>query len=192
MGRYVIHKSADDFNKMLNFSVAACLIQLMVGCSLFFLPDISLKVLGYVCGIVFFISGINSASKFFKRQGAKLYRFNLVFGLILMILGLLIILVPYSVASFVTVLFGIYLITIGCNKINYSIWFKFADDSSWFLTFVIGLMLVIFGFMVMFNPFAKLTLTRLIGTFIIFSSILDLTDTIMLKRRAEKVVKIFW
>ena len=192
MKKYVVHKTVDDFQKMLNFSIAIEILLALIGGALLFLPDLSVKLIGYICGIIFLIYGLNVISKYFKREGAKLYRNNLVFGLIFAILGVLIILVPYSVSSFVTVMFGLYLITVGSNKINYGIWFKIADDSSWLLTMVIGLMLVCFGFLVIINPFANLAMTQLIGSFIIFASVLDLTDTIMLKRRAEKVIKIFW
>ena len=192
MGKFVIHKSEDDFNKMLNFSVMISIVLMLIGGTLLFLPELSIKIIGYICGIVFIFSGINAVFKFLKRDGAKLYTYNLVFGIIFFILGLLIILVPYSISSFLTVMFGLYLIVLGGNKITYGVWFKIADDSSWFLTLMIGIMLMIFGIMVIINPFANLAITQLIGAFIILSSLLDLTDTIMLKKRAQKVVKIFW
>lgn len=192
MGKYIVHKSAEDFSKMLNLSIMICFVLMLMGGLVFFLSNLTTKVIGYICAIACFINAYNIANKFFKRQGAKLYRYNLIFSIILICLGLLLFLIPYSVDSFVTVIFGMYLMTIGGNKINYSMWFKFADDRSWFLTFMIGLLLIIFGFMVIINPFNNLVMNQLVGVFLLFSSILDLTDTIMLKNRAESVVKIFW
>ena len=50
-------------------------------------------------------------------------------------------------------------------------------------------MLVIFGILVLSNPFASLTITQLMGTFLVLSSILDMTDLILLKKRADEITK---
>ena len=192
MGKYIVNKTAKDYSKMLNLSLFTSFLLLLAGGALFFLPDINFRILGYICGGCFFLYAFNLIHKYFKRDGAKLYRYNIVFSLVLVILGLLICLVPYKVVSFINIMFGISLIVIGISKINYATWFKIASDSSWFITMFIGIMLLAFGFLVIMNPFAKLSLNQVIGTFLVFLAILDLTSTIMLKRRAEKIVKIFW
>ena len=192
MKKFIVHKTESNYRKMLNFSIFIELLILIAGCFILFNKDLDIKKVGYICGGVFIVYGINVLIKFFKKDGAKLYRYNWLFALIHFALGLLIILVPYTVNSFVVVMLGVYLIVVGSNKVNYAVWFKIADDSSWFLTMSIGVMLVIFGFLVIVNPFKNLTLIQLVASFIILSSVLDLTDTIMIKRRAERIIKLFW
>ncbi|MBR4231159.1 MAG: DUF308 domain-containing protein [Bacilli bacterium] len=192
MKKFIVHKTVEDYRKMLNFSIFLELLILIAGCSMLFIKNLDIKTVGYICGGICFVYCINVLFKFLKKDGAKLYRFNWLFALIHLALGLLIILVPYTVNSFVVVIFGVYLIAIGSNKVNYAVWFKIADDSSWFLTMFIGIMLVVFGFLIIINPFANLTLIQLISYFIILASVLDLTDTIMIKRRAERIIKLFW
>ena len=185
-------KTQKEFNRLL---ISSIIISLLIACTGLFIycyPNITNKVLGIITGIVFLINGLNIIIKYFKRDGAKLYAYNLIFGIVLTILGIVIMLVPSSVATFITVCLGIYLITIGANKITYGIWFKIGNDKSWLLTVTIGIMLILFGFLVIANPFSALTLTKLVGIFLIISSILDITDTIMLKRRADKITQIFW
>ena len=108
------------------------------------------------------------------------------------IIGAIIILVPFSVTSFLTICLGLYLIVFGANKVTYGVWFKIGDDSSWLITFVIGVMLMVFGILVLSNPFSALTVTQVIGTFLVLSSILDITDLVLLKKRANEITKIFW
>ena len=192
MAKFIFHKGVKDFNKLLNVSLLTSILFAVIGAVLLFIPSLSAKVIGYICGGIFLINGLSIIYKYIKREGAKLYRYNLIYGIILAILGLLIILVPYSVTSFLTVMFGLYLATIGSTKVTYAICFKIGDDSSWLLTLIIGIMLILFGILIIVNPFSNLAMTQLIGTFILLSSILDITDIIMLKNRAEKVVKIFW
>ena len=192
MAKFIFHKGVKDFNKLLNVSLLTSILFAVIGAVLLFIPSLSAKVIGYICGGIFLINGLSIIYKYIEREGAKLYRYNLIYGIIFAILGLLIILVPYSVTSFLTVMFGLYLATIGSTKVTYAIWFKIGDDSSWLLTLIIGIMLILFGILIIVNPFSNLAMTQLIGTFILLSSILDITDIIMLKNRAEKVVKIFW
>ena len=99
---------------------------------------------------------------------------------------------PFSVTSFLTICLGLYLIVFGANKVTYGVWFKIGDDSSWLITFVIGVMLMVFGILVLSNPFSALTVTQVIGTFLVLSSILDITDLVLLKKRANEITKIFW
>ena len=58
--------------------------------------------------------------------------------------------------------------------------------------FAIGLALIIFGILVLANPFASLTITKLVGSFLILASILDITDLILLKNKSDEITKIFW
>ena len=78
------------------------------------------------------------------------------------------------------------------NKITYGVWFKIGNHSSWLITLVIGIMLIIFGILVLANPFASLTITKLVGSFLILASILDITDLILLKNKSDEITKIFW
>ena len=53
-------------------------------------------------------------------------------------------------------------------------------------------MLIIFGILVMFNPFVKIALTKLTGAFLLIAAILDLTDTMLFRKRAKEIMEIFW
>lgn len=192
MARIIRGTISDRFNGFMIYSMLASIIIGIVGVIMILLPSLTNKLIGVIVGIMFLVSGASAIYKYLKRDGAKLYSLNLVFGLIMIILGLVIILVPFSVTSFITVCLGLYLIVSGSNKITYGIWFKIGNDSSWLITFVIGIMLIIFGIMVLANPFSALTITKLVGVFLLAYSILDITDVFLLKKRSEEIVKIFW
>lgn len=192
MGRIVRETLSDRFNKFILLSMITTIIIALVGTVLIFLPEISNKLIGLICGALFILSGINTIYKYISRNGAKLYSLNLLFGIMSLLIGAVIILVPFSATTFLTICLGLYLIIIGANKITYGVWFKIGDDASWLITFVIGIMLVIFGILVLSNPFASLTITQLVGAFLVLSSILDMTDLVLLKNRADEITKIFW
>lgn len=192
MAKFIRETSSDRFRKMTTTSLASSVILLVVGLIMLFLPGLTNKIIGVVIGAMMLLSGFNMVYKYMKRDGAKLYSFNMIFGIILFVLGLIIILMPFTVSSFVTVCLGLYLIVTGANKITYGVWFKIGNDPSWLITVVIGIMLTVFGVMVIVNPFSSLTITKLVGAFFIISSVLDITDTILLRKRSDEITKIFW
>lgn len=192
MSRIVRETISDRFNKFMTLSIICSVIIALIGGVLLFLPELSNKLIGIISGVLFILSGINTIYKYFCRNGAKLYSLNLLYGIIILLIGVIIILVPFSVTTFLTICLGLYLIIFGVNKITYGVWFKIGNDSSWLITFVIGIMLTIFGILVLANPFSSLTVTQVVSSFLILSSILDLTDLVLLKKRANEITKIFW
>lgn len=180
------------YNRMIIYSLLTAILAILVGLTLMFLPSVSNKIVGIIMGVVILIFGINAVYKYFHRDGAKIYSLNIVFGVLYSILGVVIILYPFSVMEFVTVCLGIFIIINGATKINYGVWLKKGNEDSWLVTLVTGIFLVIIGIMLVFNPFASLTLTQLCGAFLIIVGILNVSDTILFKKRAKEIMEIFW
>ena len=180
------------YNRMIIYSLLTAILAILVGLTLIFLPSVSNKIVGIIMGVVILIFGINAVYKYFHRDGAKIYSLNIVFAVLYSILGVVIILYPFSVMEFVTVCLGIFVIINGATKINYGVWLKKGNEDSWLVTLVTGIFLVIIGIMLVFNPFASLTLTQLCGAFLIIVGILNVSDTILFKKRAKEIMEIFW
>ncbi len=188
-----LHNSIENmYKKMISFSLITAFLTIVVGIILVLLPELSGKILGLIIGIILVIEGINSLYKYFHREGAKLYSLNLVIGVIYAVLGVVIILAPSSVVEFITICLGLYMIVNGTSKVNYGIWLKRGNEDSWLITLATGILVAIIGILVIFNPFANLTLTTLAGVFLIISGILNLMDTILFKTRSKEIMEIFW
>lgn len=193
MGKMIRETSSSKFNKIMNFSITNSLITFIVGLFIVLFSKQINVILGYLVAFIFLFYGITTIYKYMKRDGAKLYSFNMIIGIIMIALGIVTIFVPKSVTNFAMIAVGLYLIMVGASKISYGSWLKVGNDSSWFITFVIGILLVVFGILVILNPFESgIGLTKILGIFIILSSILDFSNTILLKRKQEDIVKIFW
>lgn len=180
------------YKRMIIYSLLTALFTIIMGIVLLFLPNATNKVVGIIVGIIFLIEGINSVYKYFHREGAKLYNLNLVFGVLYALLGVVIILYPFTVVEFVTVCLGIYMIINGASKVNYALWLKKGNEESWLITLATGILIAIVGILVIFNPFASLTLTKLAGAFLIITGILDFMDTILFRNRSKEIMEIFW
>lgn len=183
---------ANMYKRMITYSIVTSILTVIAGILLLFLPNITNKVVGIIAGIIFLIAGINSIYKYFHREGAKLYNLNLVFGILYSILGVVIIIYPFTVVEFVTVCLGLYMIINGASKVNYALWLKRGNEDSWLITLATGILVAVVGVLVIFNPFASLTLTKLAGAFLIITGVLDLMDTILFKNRSKEIMEIFW
>lgn len=180
------------YKRMIIYSLLTALLTIIMGIVLLLLPNATNKVVGIIVGIIFLIEGINSVYKYFHREGAKLYNLNLIFGVLYALLGVVIILYPFTVVEFVTVCLGIYMIINGASKVNYALWLKKGNEESWLITLATGILIAIVGILVIFNPFASLTLTKLAGAFLIITGILDFMDTILFRNRSKEIMEIFW
>lgn len=180
------------YKRMIWYSIGVAVLTIITGLILLLAPKLTNKVAGIIVGIIFLIEGINSIYKYFHREGAKIYNLNLVFGVIYAVLGAVIILVPSSVVEFITICLGLYMIINGASKVNYALWLKRGNEDSWLITLATGILIAIIGVLVIFNPFASLTVTKLAGAFLIITGILDFMDTILFKNRSKEIMEIFW
>ena len=176
------------YKRMITYSILTSILTVVAGVVLLLVPELTNKVVG----IIFLLEGINSIYKYFHREGAKLYNLSLVFGVLYAVLGVVIIIYPFTVVEFVTVCLGLYMIINGASKVNYALWLKRGNEDSWLITLATGILLAIVGILVIFNPFASLTLTKLAGAFLIITGILDFMDTILFKNRSKEIMEIFW
>lgn len=196
MARIVRQSGSSDkirFDRFVTSSLVSGILSFVLGLLIFIFSEQIGLLIGYLAGLLFLYNGFISIYKFLKRDGAKLYSLNIIWGVIACILGVIIIFAPSSVTSFVNVCFGVFLIVNGANKISYGTWFKIGNDRSWLITVVTGVLLILFGILIISNPFeATITLNQLVGIFLMISSALDISNAIMLKKRSEEIVKIFW
>lgn len=192
MARGLRNSVENVYRRMLTYSIITAVLTIVMGVILLVVPEASNKVVGILVGIVILLEGINSIYKYFHRDGAKLYSLNLIFGVLYSILGVVIIVYPNTVIKFVAVCLGLYMVINGASKINYSLWLHKGGESSWLITLASGILVIVVGILLIFNPYATLTITKLSGTFLTITGILDLMDTILFKQRSKEIMEIFW
>lgn len=192
MAKGIKNSIENMYNKMILRTLLIAIATIIAGVILLFLPNVTNKVVGIIVGVIFLLEGLNTIYKYLHRDGAKLYSLNLVFGILYIILGIVIIIYPFTVVEFVTVCLGLYILINGSNKVNYALWLKKGNEDSWLIVLVSGFMLIVIGILVMFNPFISLTITKLAGAFMIITGVLNLTDTILFKKRSKEITEIFW
>ncbi len=181
-----------NFQNLLLYSCLCNILFIIVGFIFVLIPDASNRVVGIITGVLFILNGANIAYKYYRRNGAKLYSYNFIIGIISLILGIILIVYPNSLMQFVTLCLGLYLILMGLLNIDYGVWFKIGNADFWLITLVIGVLLIVFGIMLIINPFASLKLTQIVGVFLMIVAGLEFTNTILFRKKVNEIVKLFW
>lgn len=161
-------------------NLSKTLILGLVGLVLLLIPGTLNKIIGILIGAALLIVGVLAIIKYTKEkeEGSNL---NLVSGILYSVLGVIIIIYPYSIINLVTICLGVYLVINGLLKLKLAFNLKNVTDK-WIGTLIMSIITVILGILLIFNPFAGITITKLAGAFLVVVAIFDLIDTYIIEK----------
>ena len=94
------------------------------------------------------------------------------------------------VASILPFILGIYFVINGISRLQYALELKKQGYSSYTTSLVFSLLIILCGILFIINPFeGALALTKLIGTFMIIYAILDISNTVIIKKGMKQATK---
>ena len=174
------------FCQYLLFSVGV----LAVGLYLIFEPATATRTAEIATAICLIIIGLGAGFNYTFKQKIRMFDFSLVYGAIALILGALIITNPFALTNFLAVAFGVFLMISGLVKFNFAMNYKALKQPSWVLVLTMGIISIVFGAIVIINPFANLYFTQVIGLFMVLYAVIEATYTILFKQRSKDIIKL--
>ena len=156
-------------------NLSKTLILGLVGLVLLLIPGTLNKLIGILIGLLLLVVGIIAIVRYIKENDTR-SSLNLVSGILYGVLGVIIIIYPYSIINLVTICLGVYLVINGFLKLKFSFMLKRITDK-WIGTLIMGIITIILGVLLIFNPFAGITMTKLAGAFLVVVTVFDLIDT---------------
>lgn len=170
-------------NKIFNVSIVTSVIILVLGIFLFIQPDTIIRMISIILGGVILIPGIISLIDYFKNK----YQASLISGVVTIIIGLILIINTKLVASILPFILGIYFIVNGINRLQYALQLK-SQKMNYTASLVFSLLIIICGILFIINPFGgALVITKVMGIFMVIYALLDLTNTIIIKKEMHEV-----
>lgn len=161
-------------------NLSKTLILGLVGLVLLLIPGTLNKLIGILIGAALLVVGIIAIVKYVKEKDED-NTLNLVSGILYAVLGGIIIIYPYSIINLVTICLGVYLIINGLLKLKLAFVLKSITEK-WIGTLVMGIITVVLGLLLIFNPFAGITITKLAGAFLVVVAVFDLIDTYIIQK----------
>lgn len=166
-----------------NSLVFTSILYVILGVVLIAFPGSALTLACTLIGIVTLIyAGIRIVS-YFQNGGAYANRFDLFIGVLLAATGVFLLVCPQFVVSLIPIALGIYILVDSFTAMKKALDMKALGFEKWWISFLVALVLAIFGAVMIFNPFGPLvSLVVFIGWCFIFDGVYTLVNTIVADR----------
>lgn len=170
-------------------SVIYIAFSLVAGLCLLLFPQMTTSVVFWGLAAALMIMGAVNLIGYFRASVlTAVSGDSMASGLLMIVLGLVIGFAQETIASLLPVIFGVILFIGGILKTQGAFDLKRMGDLRWFITLIGALVSLVFGLIILINPFGTLmTLMRVMGAFLVVESIQDAIYAI----RYEKIRKQF-
>lgn len=176
----------DSFIKKYSKSTLAVSILLVIlALFLIFKPAESLNFIVILLGGILTLSGIiHTISYFYTPSEFKTFSFELVEGIINIVIGLVFILKPELISGILPFIIGAWVVIEGIVRFQLSLNIKDIENSNWFILLLVSVLTISLGLIIIVNPFgAKITITALCGIFLLISEIINIIESIYMIKK---------
>ena len=167
--------------------IVMSLLLCVFGLLLVFLPGLSLRVLGIICGILIIVFGVFKLVGYFSRDLYRLaFQYDLAFGGLLILLGIAMLIRPAAIVSFFCAAIGVAVLIDGLLKVQMAIDAKKFGLRRWWLILATAVITIVFGFLLVFRPSeSSSVITILLGLSLLSEGLMNLSTALT----AVKIVK---
>lgn len=167
-----------------NSYIFTCVIYIILGLVLLLYPEMSLKFVCNILGIFILLFGLFKIFSFFKNKADGFpYRFELIMGIIFSVIGGFLLLRPQVVVSIFPVVMGTYIIFDSFFNFRQAFSLKEEGYENWWGMLVLALVMIILGAVMLFNPFATVSLmVMFVGGIFLFRGISNIISMIIINR----------
>ncbi len=179
----------DLFRRTTTSIIISSVIAFILGLVMAVVPNISLQVMSIVFGIFVIIYGVALIVLDFMAHHVYIPFYGIMTGLLSIIAGIVLIAMPNILSTVFAIALGIWIILSSVNIISISITVRGKVDN-WYLWLLLGIVDLICGIIILFNPFgASISLVALGGIIIMIHSVITIVDMIMIKNDAKELSK---
>jgi len=171
-----------------NLILTSCLC-IIAGVILAAFPEVTARTIAYALAIVLLVLGLFRTISYFASESTDFYRYDLVSALALLLAGVFILVRAEAIIAAVPFVIGFIVTISGILKLQNALNLWKAKMGNWIFILVLSLINIIFGVVLILNPFkAAVTLFMLLGIGLIYSGLSDLL-TLFLVGRKMKALK---
>lgn len=173
------------FKKTGWISIIEDLIFAILGIILIYHPEVTIKAISYILGAIFILAGIYKTVNYISAKGKyNLYNFDLIYGLIAIILGIVTIVYSTAIGSIFRIIIGIWIIYSSLIRISVAIKLKRIDISIWIYSLLLAIAMFICGLYVTLNTGAVIIT---IGAIILAYAIIDIIEDIIFMKNVKEI-----
>lgn len=166
-----------NFRRTVSISSVAFIL---VGLALLLWPDLSLRLVCGLFGLVILLKGISSIYAFFKDEVRGFFSyFGWMFGAVAVALGIFLLIRPQTVVSILPILVGLFVIIDGVMRVQTAFELRAAGYDRWWSMLILALISAALGVLMLVNPFGTVELLVMaIGVILLVEGVLNLAGSI--------------
>lgn len=179
----------DTMKKFFRSSILTSVLLMVLGGLLIFKSEATIITISYVVGGCLIALGVLALIRYVQdTKNNNATELDIVYGIVTMVLGILVISNPKTLASIIPFILGVCIVVSSSTKLQYAMELKKENNELWLMTMIVAIFSTICGVVLIFNPFkGAQVITKTIGIFIIIYSILDIISTITIRRNVMSI-----
>lgn len=181
-----------DYEKNMKINIVAqSLIYIIFGLALLIYTQITMEIICYVIAGITIVLGIVFVVSYFVRNvGGAFFRYDLVVGLVCLLIGILMLTKKSQLLDIIPIVMGILLTVNGVVKLQHAIDLKRVDNrmkiysGSWVFVLIFALVCLVAGIFMVFNPEKIVSgFIKVVGAGYIFAGITDIVTMVILGKK---------
>lgn len=177
------------FKRTTTSILISSVVAFILGLLMVAIPNISLQAIGIVFGIYIIAHGIALIVLDFMAHNVYIPFQGIMSGILSIIVGIILVAMPNVLSTIFAIALGIWIILSSVNTISLSISAR-KGVSNWYLWLLLGIIDLLCGIIILFNPFASsISIVVLGGIIMMIHSAITFIDTIMIKQDVKEVAK---
>lgn len=173
------------FKKTGWISILTSIIFAVLGGILIWKPNETIKVISYILGSIFIIIGIAKTINYFLSKGKyELYNYNLVFGLMAVVLGIVTICCSDTIGAIFRIIIGIWIVYSSLVRFNLSLKLKSMDVKMWIYSLILAMLMFVCGLFIALNS-GSVVMT--IGIVMVIYSIIDIVEDVIFMKNVKEI-----
>lgn len=177
----------DLFKRTTTSIIISSVVAFILGLVMAIVPGVSLQAMSIAFGIYMIIHGVALITLDFMAHHVYIPFYGIMSGLLSIIAGIILIAMPNVLSVVFAIALGIWIILSSVNIVSVSITVRGKVDK-WYLWLLLGVIDLICGVIILFNPFASsISIVALGGIVMMIHSIITIVDMIMIKNDAKEL-----
>lgn len=167
-------------------SLISSIIFAILGIILIVNPEGTVKAVSYILGAMFTLTGLYKIVNYFITKGRyNIYNYDIVYGIIAVILGIVTIIYSKQIGTIFRILIGIWIIYSSIMRMSLSFKLKTIDSRVWMYSLVVALVMFVCGLYIIFT--SNIIIVT-IGITIFIYSILDIIESGIFIKNINKML----
>ena len=176
------------FKKIGWTSIITSLAFTVLGIIIAYNPNTTFQIISYVLGAILIAYGVLKVIEYFKVKGSyDLYNYELVYGIIACLLGIVVIVASGMIEALLRILIGIWIVYSGAMRLGLAMKLQKldADNKIWVPVLLIALAMLICGLYIIAVPG---TVMMTIGIIMVVYGIMDIIEEVIFIRNVKDIL----